>query len=124
MKKKIALLISSFILLILAACGNASNSSSSAQENVKPEAELVIKATNFEFDQQEYRVKKDVPLQITFENVEGNHGILIPGLSLQLSGKKTSAVVIPSKAGEYEVSCSIMCGAGHGTMVSKIIVEE
>lgn len=124
MKKKIALLISSFTLLILAACGNASNSSSSAQENVKPEAELVIKATNFEFDQQEYRVKKDVPLQITFENVEGNHGILIPGLSLQLSGKKTSAVVIPSKAGEYEVSCSIMCGAGHGTMVSKIIVEE
>lgn len=124
MKKTIALFIGSFAFLVLAACGNASDSSKSAQENVKPEAELVIKATDFQFDQEEYRVKKDVPLQITFTNEQGNHGILIPGLSVQLSGKKTSAVIIPSKAGEYEVSCSIMCGAGHGTMVSKIIVEE
>lgn len=124
MKKTIALLISSIAFLVITACGNASDSNSSALTNVKPEAELVIKATNFEFDQEEYRVKKDVPLEIHFENVEGNHGILIPGLSVQLSGKKTSAVIIPSKAGEYEVSCSIMCGAGHSTMVSKIIVEE
>lgn len=122
MKKTIALLISSFALLIISACGNTTDSSTLT--DVTPEAELVITATDFQFDQAEYRVKKDVPLQITFVNEQGNHGILIPGLSVQLSGKKTTAVVIPTKVGEYEVSCSIMCGAGHSKMVSTIIVEE
>lgn len=123
MKKTFALLISSALLLILAACGSGSGSNTSAEVSVQPEAELVIEATNYKFDQAEYHLKKDVPVKITFKNAEGNHGMLVPGLKLQLSGKKDSAVIIPKEAGEFEVACSIMCGSGHGTMISKIIVE-
>ncbi|MBA9085009.1 cytochrome c oxidase subunit 2 [Fontibacillus solani] len=123
MRKTFAFLICSVLLVILSACGTSSQGSSGALTGVKPEAELVIEATNFQFDQAEYHLKKDVPVEITFKNAEGNHGILIPGLKLQLSGKNNSAVIIPTEAGEYEVSCSIMCGTGHGTMISKIIVE-
>lgn len=124
MKKTVAVLISSVLILLLAACGGGSGSgNSSAASDVKPEAELVIEASNYKFDQAEYRLKKDVPVKITFKNVEGNHGILVPGLKLHLDGKKNSAVIIPKETGEFEVACSIMCGSGHGSMISKIIVE-
>ncbi len=124
MKKAIAFLVSSILLLVLAACGSGSGSGSNAEvSNVEPEAELVIEATNYKFDQAEYHLKKDVPVKIIFKNAEGNHGMLVPGLKLQLSGKKDSAVIIPKESGEFELSCSVMCGAGHSTMISKIIVD-
>lgn len=128
MKKSIALVVTCALLLVLAACGGAQNE---AQDNtgvidtgVAPEAELVIKGSNFKFDQDEYHLKKGVPVQISYENEEGNHGIMIPGLGVQLDRNNSSKVIVPEEAGEFEVSCSIMCGAGHGRMISKIIVEE
>ncbi|MFD3257711.1 cupredoxin domain-containing protein [Paenibacillus lentus] len=123
MKKAIAFMISSMLLVVLAACGNSSGGGAE-ESNLTPESEIVIEATNFKFDQEEYRVKKDSPVKITFKNVEGNHGIIIPGLKVELKGKSQSKVVVPKEAGEYEIACSIMCGAGHSTMVSKLIVEE
>lgn len=123
MRKAIALLMLCVLLTLASACSSSSNSAASTEAQVKPEAELIIEAVNYEFDQKEYHVKKDVPVQITFKNVEGNHGILIPGLRVQLSGKEDSVVIIPKEAGSYEIACSIMCGSGHGTMVSTLIVE-
>ncbi|MNJ67801.1 Cytochrome C oxidase subunit II, periplasmic domain [compost metagenome] len=111
------------LLVVLAACGSSS-SGGAEDSNLTPESEIVIEATNFKFDQEEYRVKKDSPVKITFKNVEGNHGIIIPGLKLELKGKSQSKVVVPKEAGEYEIACSIMCGSGHSTMISKLIVEE
>lgn len=123
MKKSLAIIASSVLVLVLTAC--AGNSANSAKEsNLTPEDEIVIEATNFKFNQDEYRVKKDTPVKITFKNVEGNHGIIIPGLKLELKGKSQSKVIIPTEAGEYEIACSIMCGSGHSTMISKLIVEE
>lgn len=123
MRKAIELLMLCVLLTLASACSSSSNSAASTEAQVKPEAELIIEAVNYEFDQKEYHVKKDVPVQITFKNVEGNHGILIPGLRVQLSGKEDSVVIIPKEAGSYEIACSIMCGSGHGTMVSTLIVE-
>ncbi|GIP57131.1 cytochrome C oxidase subunit II [Paenibacillus sp. FSL W8-0186] len=123
MKKAIAIMISSMLLVLLAACGGGS-SSGAGESNLTPESEIVIEATNFKFDQEEYRVKKDSPVKITFKNVEGNHGIIIPALKLELKGKSQSKVVVPKETGEFEIACSIMCGSGHSGMVSKLIVEE
>lgn len=49
---------------------------------------------------------------------------MIPGLGLQLDRNNNSKVIVPEETGEFEVSCSIMCGSGHSQMISKIIVEE
>jgi cytochrome c oxidase subunit II len=125
-KKSIAIVASSVLLLLVTACsgGNAADTGGSAAEsNIKPEAELVIEASNYQFDQAEYHLKKDVPVKIIFKNASGNHGILVPGLKLQLDRKNDSAVIVPTEAGEFEVACSVMCGAGHSGMISKIIVE-
>ncbi|PYE52673.1 cytochrome C oxidase subunit II [Paenibacillus barcinonensis] len=125
MKKGMAWLAACMLILVLVACGNANNSNSEASEpEVEASEQLVIKASNYEFDQPEYRIKKGVPVKIVYENVNGNHGILVPELNLQLDTRKNSKVITPDKAGEFEMSCSVFCGSGHSSMISKIIVEE
>ncbi|MBB6021293.1 cytochrome c oxidase subunit 2 [Paenibacillus sp. JGP012] len=125
MKKGMAWLAACMLILVLAACGNPNDSNSQASEpEVAASEQLVIKASNYEFDQPEYRIKKGVPVKIVYENVNGNHGILVPELNLQLDTQKNSKVITPDKAGEFEMSCSVFCGSGHSSMISKIIVEE
>lgn len=123
MKKAVAFFLLFTLTILTSACASGSNSAASTEPQVEPEAELIIEATNYEFDQKVYHLKKDVPVQITFKNAEGNHGIIIPGLRVQLDGKKDSVVIVPKEAGEYEIACSIMCGSGHGSMASTLIVE-
>ncbi|GIO66984.1 cupredoxin domain-containing protein [Paenibacillus sp. JTLBN-2024] len=129
MKKAIALVLSCTLLLVLAACGEKNKNASSqdsgvAETGVAPSEELVIKATNYAFDKQEYHLKKGVPVKITFENEEGTHGVLIPGLELQLDNKHKSQVVTPQKTGTFEMTCSVFCGAGHTAMIAKVVVDE
>ncbi|ETT46674.1 cytochrome c oxidase subunit II [Paenibacillus sp. FSL R7-269] len=128
MIRKSAILCSIIFALLLTACGgNSSNSESAnnvaAGSNLTAEEELVITATNYSYDQPEYHLKKGVPVKITFENESGNHGILIPEMKLRLDAKNSSEVVLPEKAGTYEMTCAIMCGSGHSGMTAKIIVE-
>ncbi|WP_433708449.1 cytochrome C oxidase subunit II [Paenibacillus illinoisensis] len=129
MKKTMAWLAACMLILVLAACGASkqsagSDSSGESDAGVTASEELVIKASNYEFDQPEYHLKKGVPVNIVYENVNGNHGILVPDLNLQLDTRNNSKVITPDKVGEFEMSCSVFCGSGHSSMISKIIVEE
>jgi len=128
MKKGITWLAACMLILVLTACGGAKQSTESGSNGSDAEVtaseELVIKASNYEFDQPEYHLKKGVPVNIVYENVNGNHGMLVPELNLQLDTKNSSKVITPDKVGEFEMSCSVFCGSGHSSMISKIIVEE
>lgn len=129
MKKTFAFILSCMLLLVLSACGGTKSDDSAASGGVSdtgvaPSEELVIKATNYKFDQKEYHLKKGVPVKITLENDEGNHGILVPALELQLDNKNKSKVVTPEKAGTFDLACSVFCGSGHTGMLAKIIVDE
>jgi cytochrome c oxidase subunit II len=84
---------------------------------------LAIEATNFEFNQKEYRVKAGTNYKITFKNVLGNHGVEIEGLGLVLDSKNPVVEYTFDQPGEYKVICNIMCGSGHADMVSTLIVE-
>ena len=130
MKRKFLLLLSIVFILILTACGSNSNTKETSGSNsgitntgVAPQDELVIKATNYSFDQKEYHLKKGVPVKIVFENESGNHGILIPEFELRLDRENASQVIVPDKAGTFQMSCAVMCGSGHSTMIAKIIVD-
>ena len=128
MKKILVLIISCVLLMILSACGGNNSSSDSSNSGVSdtgvaPSEEIVIKASNFTFDKTEYRIKQGTTVKIIFDNKEGNHGVMIPGLELQLSKKNPSQVITADKPGEYEIICSVMCGSGHTAMISKLIVE-
>ncbi|OMD92621.1 cytochrome C oxidase subunit II [Paenibacillus odorifer] len=127
MIKKFAILLSMVFVIALTACGNnndsAAGNTNTAEPEIEAETELIITATNYSFDQEEYHLKKGVPVKIIFKNDDGNHGILIPEFELQLNEKKSSKVIVPEKAGTFEMTCSIMCGSGHSGMRATIIVE-
>ncbi|ANS73630.1 cytochrome C oxidase subunit II [Paenibacillus yonginensis] len=126
MKKRMFSLIAGALLLILAACTRESGQANNEEANKPvPEAEtqLVVKAVNYEFDQKVYHLKAGVPVQITLDNEDGNHGLRIPELGVKLDQAQPSTVITPDKAGEYEMSCSIPCGPGHKAMKAQVIVE-
>lgn len=92
-----------------------------AAEAGKPQ--LKITASNFKFDQAEYKVKKGETLQVVVKNSEGVHGIDITQLGISLSGKELSKEVTFDKPGTYDILCNVPCGAGHVNMKAKLIVE-
>lgn len=102
-------------VIALTACGNSNDSAAgnanTSEPEIEAETELTITATNYSFDQEEYHLKKGVPVKIIFKNDSGNHGILIPEFELQLNSKKSSKVIVPEEAGTFEMTCSIMCGS-------------
>lgn len=128
MIRKSAMVGSILLTLLLTACGansgsNSGSANNAAASNLTADEEIVITATNYSFDQQEYHLKQGVPVKITFVNESGNHGILVPEMKLRLDAKNSSEVILPEKAGTYEMTCAIMCGSGHSGMIAKIIVE-
>ena len=84
---------------------------------------ITVNAKNFEFDQQEIKVKKGETVAITLNNTQGNHAMKIDGYNKEIKNKQT-VTFTADKAGEFKFECSIMCGAGHADMVGKFIVEE
>ncbi|GLX70455.1 cupredoxin domain-containing protein [Paenibacillus glycanilyticus] len=102
--------------------GNAGNAGNNASSGGGSKA-ITVKATNFEFDQPEIRVKQGDKVTITLDNAEGFHGFAIPDFNVDIKENKGTAEFTADKAGEHEFHCSVVCGAGHSKMVGKIIVE-
>jgi cytochrome c oxidase subunit 2 len=126
MHKKLAyFLTTTALLLALSACGSNKNSDSGNNSSPSPvesaSQEVVITATTFEFDKPEYSIPKDTPVKLTLENIKGAHGIEIVGQDITIRGGSSKVVTLP--AGTYEIKCSVMCGNGHGQMISKIVVS-
>jgi cytochrome c oxidase subunit 2 len=92
-----------------------------------PEADagnsLKLVATNFKFDQAEYKVKAGETLKVSFTSKEGIHEAEVPQLGIKLSKQTPSQEVKFDKPGTYELHCALPCGPGHAEMKSKIIVE-
>ncbi|WP_046215476.1 cupredoxin domain-containing protein [Paenibacillus wulumuqiensis] len=141
MKKYIVASMTIAMMLLTSACGSQSETSEHANHQqsgvtdtgvatsdntsgTAQGAQLVVKATNYQFDQPEYHVKKGEPVTIVFDNVQGNHGLMIPALNVNLNARDSSITVTPQEAGTFDMACSIMCGSGHSSMVAKLIVDE
>ncbi|MDF2960104.1 MAG: cupredoxin [Paenibacillus sp.] len=130
MKKLIVLTLAVSLMFALSACGakekaaapaaangGAAGASTGASQDVK------LVATNFKFDQAEYKVKKGQDIKVSLENKEGMHGVEIKGLNVKLDGNTKTATFKADKEGTYDIICSIPCGQGHISMKSKLIVE-
>ncbi|MWV45118.1 cytochrome C oxidase subunit II [Paenibacillus sp. HJL G12] len=128
MKKWMTLGLTLLLVFALSACGSKTNSntsgntSSSGGTSAGGTQEIKVTATNFQFEPAEIKVKKGDKVKITLENKEGAHGLEISDFNVNLQ-KDGSAEFTADKAGEHEFHCSVMCGAGHDSMVGKIIVE-
>ncbi|WP_159882729.1 cupredoxin domain-containing protein [Paenibacillus puerhi] len=127
MKKWIVSLSAIALIAVMTGCGAksepAATPASGGQASSGAGQEVKLIASNFEFDQKEYKVKKGEEVTFTLENKAGLHGVAITGLKVDLKGDKLSATVTPDKAGTYDIICNIPCGSGHVSMKSKLIVE-
>ncbi|MFC4099539.1 cupredoxin domain-containing protein [Paenibacillus xanthanilyticus] len=113
------------IVLVLAACGsnnNAQETSSAVEEPATAASEIVIKASNWEFDQAEYKIKKGEATKISVETKSGIHGIEIQDLGVKIQAGDDKVVTI-NEPGTYTFFCNIQCGGGHSKMKSTIVVE-
>jgi cytochrome c oxidase subunit 2 len=122
MKKIIMLVMGLMLVFALAACG------AKAQKTAEPAAPansqiVTLKASNFKYDQAEYKVKKGQPVTITLDNTQGNHGAAITEFGVNLNSSHKTMTFTPDKAGTFTIQCSVMCGAGHVDMKSTLVVE-
>jgi Heme/copper-type cytochrome/quinol oxidases, subunit 2 len=123
MKKSIAVSALTIMLtLALSACGSSSTTmNANISEPSEATGQLVIHAKNWEFDQEEYKVKVGEAVKISVESDSGFHGIKIKDTSYSIKSNE-SKVLSFDKAGTYEIYCNIACGSGHTRMKAKIIV--
>jgi cytochrome c oxidase subunit II len=121
MKKLLFWALSLSVVFTLAACGQGGDkpAAGAAASN-----ELKIEASNWKFNQAEYRVKAGQPVKMTVVNKGGVHGAAIKEFNVDVLGGK-SATFTPDKPGTYEIICSIPCGGTeqHNGMTAKLIVE-
>jgi len=67
---------------------------------------------------------QNVVLDVSTEDVL--HGFMVPRLGINEPIQPGKAAAIPldtSRKGEFEVTCSILCGAGHDDMRARILVQ-
>ncbi|MDI4644627.1 cupredoxin domain-containing protein [Cohnella hashimotonis] len=121
-RKRIAAAMAALALTgALAACGGK-NENAAEQETAVASQDLVIRATNWQFDKAEYTVPKDTPIRYMLENEQGAHGVEIEKAGVKLSNGKKSKVATLA-AGTYTIKCNIVCGQGHLAMKATLIVK-
>lgn len=106
------------LVAALAACGGGGDSADKGAGG--GDNALDITASNWKFDQTEYKVPAG-DVTINFKSKEGYHGLQINGTDVNIEGEGSKTVNL--KAGEYTIQCSVPCGEGHADMQSKLVVE-
>lgn len=128
MKKLLLAITAIVIVAVLSACGakseNTGSNAPAAAASGSAAKEVKIEASNWKFDQAEYKVKKGEPVKITLVNKSGVHGLGIKDLGVDLAAGK-STTLTPNKEGSYDIVCTIPCGSSdqHVGMKAKLIVE-
>jgi cytochrome c oxidase subunit 2 len=131
MKKLLGLLLTFTLVFALSACSTKKTETAGevvapakAEGTTEASTELLLKASDqtFKFDQEEYTIKKGVPVKLTLVNESGSHGLTISGLDVQLNDSAMSQTITPDKEGTYTIKCNVPCGGGHMTMTAKLIV--
>lgn len=120
------------LLSIIAPDATAAASEESAEEEVDLAAvetnqTLDLVAKNFVFEGKDgsktFYVKAGEEVTLNVSTEEGVHGLAIDGIdNAEIADANGTVKFTPTKEGEYNIFCTLFCGAGHGDMVSKLVV--
>ncbi|MFC3040593.1 cytochrome C oxidase subunit II [Virgibacillus xinjiangensis] len=141
MKKGLLAFLVLALVLFLAACGGGSDEVSGPEdtddataaeetaeetesESAEGEAsnEINLTATNFDLGGEEFVVNSGEEVTLTLTNEEGNHGVAIDELDVDLQGEG-EVTFVPEEPGEYTIYCNIFCGEDHDQMTATLIVQ-
>lgn len=87
---------------------------------------IPITVKRFEYSVKEVRLKKGEPVVLLLKSEDVTHGMFCRALKIDSDippGQETRVAVTPQQAGEFTAICNHFCGAGHGNMKMKFIVE-
>ncbi|MFC4386941.1 cytochrome C oxidase subunit II [Gracilibacillus marinus] len=119
MKKIVFVFMALTLTMVLAACGG--DDKDSGGDAASGDGETVnIKASNWQFDQEEYTVPAG-EVTINLANEDGYHGIDVEGTDISIDSEGNATATL--EPGEYTIRCNIPCGTGHEDMVATLIVE-
>ncbi|MGE7090680.1 hypothetical protein ACQKII_04325 [Lysinibacillus sp. NPDC048646] len=86
-----------------------------------------IIGNNFDFHgpkgEKTFYVKASEEVTLSLKSEEGVHEVNVEGLNVNLD-KDGSVKFTPEKSGEFNIVCSVFCGAGHGDMTAKLVVVQ
>jgi cytochrome c oxidase subunit II len=111
-----AILIATVLVAGLAACRTEPSS--------LPVIKIVMK--KYDIEPAEIRLKRGELVELEISTEDKQHGFAVKGLNISESvqpGRATNVQLQPETAGEYEVTCDILCGSGHDRMRAKIVVK-
>ncbi|MGQ9589413.1 MAG: cytochrome c oxidase subunit II [Planctomycetota bacterium] len=69
----------------------------------------------------------DRPTALEVVSADVIHGFYVPAFRLKIDavpGKKNFVWFQPTRLGSYDIQCTVICGAGHAYMLSKVVVVE
>jgi cytochrome c oxidase subunit 2 len=86
-----------------------------------------IAAKRFEFTPKEITLKKGETVTLRIHSEDVTHGLFSKKLKIDadiVPGKVLDVTITPTEAGTFTAICNHFCGAGHGNMKLKVVVEE
>jgi len=111
--------------VILTACVSSLSVSCARKATVEA-THIRVTMRKFAIEPRIIQVRKaqNVVLDVSTEDVL--HGFMVAKLGINepiQPGKSAAIPLDTSRKGEFEVTCSILCGAGHNDMRAQILVE-
>ncbi len=67
----------------------------------------------------------DKPVKIELRSLDVIHGFFIPAFRIKedvVPGKENFTWFVPTQLGSFDIECTVICGIGHATMLSKAVV--
>lgn len=107
--------------LILPALAAAQEPSSTAEPRT-----IAVTAKRFEFSPSTITLKKGEAVKLAVTSEDVTHGFFLRPLKIDLdlpAGETQAVTVTPQEAGTYTAICHHFCGAGHGGMKLRVVVE-
>lgn len=129
MKKWLVLSLVFAMVSILIACGSDNGKTSNEPETPIQVSEdeiasgtLEIVASNWKFDKEYYAIRAGEAIELNVNSIEGVHGIEIMNTEYNnIVNDKPTQITI-TEPGTYEIRCSVPCGQGHRSMITKLVV--
>ena len=124
MRKSLPTAILMIVLMVAMVSGvfRRGSAAEANQEIAVPSADGIVSidADMWEYRPNLIRLKKGEQVTFDLDNWDFDHGLEIPALGVKGMSQIT---FVPDKVGEFDFYCPTFCGAGHGNMEGKIIVE-
>jgi cytochrome c oxidase subunit II len=67
------------------------------------------------------------PVKVNLHSLDVIHGFYVPALRIKedvVPGKDNYTWFMPTRLGSFDIECTVNCGLGHATMLSKVVVVQ